>query len=114
MAFTVSSRVAGDVATITLGGELDANSAPAFRAEVDQAAARKPRKLVLEVKNLTFMASAGLRVLIYAKQKLGTAVSVYVVAPQEAILDTLQKTGFDKSVYVVDQPPVSGDAGPGA
>ena len=105
MAFKVSSQVTGDVVSMTLVGELDASSAGAFKSEIDKAVGQSPRSLVLELKDLTFMASAGLRVLIYAKQKLGAGVSLYVVAPQEAILSTLRMTGFDKSVYIVDQPP---------
>ena len=112
MAFKMSSEVSGHVVSMALLGELDATSAGVFKSEVDKALGQAPRSLVLEVKDLTFMASAGLRVLIYAKQKLGAGVSLYVVAPQEAILSTLRMTGFDKSVYIVDQrPPVESDAG---
>jgi anti-anti-sigma factor len=112
MAFKVSSRVAGDVVSMTLVGELDAASAGVFKSEIDKAVGQSPRSLVLELKDLTFMASAGLRVLIYAKQKLGSSVSLYAVAPQEGIVTTLRMTGFDKSVYIVDQaPPLTPDAG---
>ncbi len=111
MSLKMSSQVSGSMVSIALVGELDATSAGAFKSEIDKALGQAPRSLVLEVKDLTFMASAGLRVLIYAKQKLGTGVSLYVVAPQEAILSTLRMTGFDKSVYIVDQrPPVETDA----
>jgi stage II sporulation protein AA (anti-sigma F factor antagonist) len=61
---------------------------------------------VLFMRDLTFMASAGLRILIFAKQKLGDQVNIYIVQPQEQILDTLQKTGFDQSVYIVDDDPM--------
>jgi anti-anti-sigma factor len=105
MAFDISSSAADGVATITLGGELDAGSAPIFKKEVEKVAAGGPRRVVLLTSGLSFMASAGLRVLIFAKQKLGTAVDIYVVAAQEAVIDTLQKTGFHHSVYLVDQPP---------
>jgi anti-anti-sigma factor len=48
------------------------------------------------------MASAGLRVLIFAKQKMGVDVDIYVVGAQEMILDTLEKTGFIQGVIAVD------------
>ena len=111
MAFKVNTEVSGDVVVMRLAGELDASSAATFKSEVDKAVGHTPRSLVMAVSELTFMASAGLRVLIYAKQKLGSRVSLYIVAPQEAILSTLRMTGFDKSVYIVDQwPPVETDA----
>ncbi len=91
------------VAEITLAGELDAASAPLFQAELEKAAALKPKWLVLLVKDLEFMASAGIRMLIFAKQKMGTGVDVYVIAPQESILDTLKRTGLLHSVIVQNE-----------
>jgi anti-anti-sigma factor len=51
------------------------------------------------------MSSAGLRVLIFAKQKLGTAASLILVRPQEQLLETLRMTGLIFSVSIVDQYP---------
>jgi anti-anti-sigma factor len=103
MSFSVSSEITNDVAKFVLSGELDAGSAGMFRAEIEKVAAQRPKRLVLIVKDLAFMASAGLRVLIFAKQKLGTEVPIYIVSPQEPIVDTLQKTGFHHSVHIVPE-----------
>ena len=89
-----------DVVEITLSGELDSASAPLFQTELDKAAALKPRRLVLMVQALEFMASAGIRMLIFAKQKMGRQVDVYVIAPQEPILETLRRTGLLHSLIV--------------
>lgn len=105
MAFTVSSSVADGVARLVMTGELDAASAGAFKSEIEKVAGGAPTKLVLVMNDLTFMASAGLRVLIFAKQKLGAKCSVYMVRPQNPIRETLSVTGFDQSVYVVDEEP---------
>lgn len=102
MTFNATTIIADKTANITLVGELDAASASAFRTEVEKAAAANPEHLVLQMSGLKFMASAGLRVLIFAKQKMGANVDIYVVAPQEMVLETLQKTGFDRSVIIVD------------
>jgi len=102
MALSTSSSSKDGIATITLAGELDGSSAPQFREAVDNAFQPGTTRLVLETKDLEYIASAGIRVLVYAKQKLGSTVDIYVVAPQEQILDTLTKTGIDKSVHVVD------------
>jgi anti-anti-sigma factor len=100
MALSVVLVAKADVAEITLAGELDATTAPLFQAELEKAAAGKPRHLVLLVQGLEFMASAGVRMLVFARQKMGRGVDVYVIAPQEPILDTLRRTGLLHSVIV--------------
>jgi len=103
MAFNATLETSKDTAKITLSGELDASSAPIFKTEVEKAAANHPKHLVLMMQDLEYMASAGLRVLIFAKQKMGADVDIYVVGAQEMVLDTLQKTGYAQGVIVVDE-----------
>ncbi len=102
MALTISRSTENDQQIITLVGELDGASAPQLRDEVEAAAGENPKRLVLMVKDLEYIASAGIRVLVYAKQKMGAGIDIYVVAAQAQIVDTLQKTGVDRSVYLVD------------
>jgi anti-anti-sigma factor len=102
MAFTVTETIADGTATFTLTGELDASSAPQFREKVEAASAAQVKKLVLNLKGLEYMASAGLRVLIYAKQKMGMGVDIVLVDTQPMVRDTLEKTGFHHSVTMVD------------
>jgi anti-anti-sigma factor len=103
MAFSTTSEVTNGIAKITLAGELDASSAPQFKAEIEKVAGQKPRRLVLMMEGLEYMASAGLRVLIFAKQKLGLGTDIFVVAPQAPIVETLEMTGFHHSVVMLDQ-----------
>jgi len=102
MAFTANLETTNDIGKIKLAGELDASSAPIFKAEIEKAAAENVKRLVLLMEDLDYMASAGLRVLIFAKQKMGAKADIYVVGAQETVLDTLQKTGYDQSVIVLD------------
>lgn len=103
MAFNaVSEMVKPGVVKITLAGELDASSAGIFRAEIENAAAQKPKHLALMMADVAYMASAGVRVLVFAKQKMGAGVDIFVVAPQESILETLQLTGMDQALYILE------------
>lgn len=100
MAFTAELEI---IVKITLSGELDRATAADFKTKVEEAAAKNPKKLFLMMQDLEFMASAGLRVLIFAKQKMGTDVDIYMVGVQEMVMDTIKKTGFDKSVYLLER-----------
>lgn len=102
MTFSTTLETTQDIATLKLTGELDANAASIFREEVEKAVANHPKRLVLMMQDLEYMASAGLRVLIYTKQKVGANVDIYIVGTQEMVRDTLAKTGFAMSVYMVD------------
>ena len=101
MAFAAALEVSGQTATITLSGELDAAVAGQLKELVEQAAAGQPRRLVLHLPELEYMASAGLRILIFTKQKLGTEVSIFMVGCQAPILSTLRMSGFAESVYLL-------------
>ncbi len=104
MALDIESTVVGNTARIVLAGELDGSTAPKLRETVDQVLGGKPAQLVLQVEKLSFMASAGLRILIFAKQKQPN-LKIYLVKAQPAIVDTLHKTGFYDGVYVTDVEP---------
>jgi anti-anti-sigma factor len=86
-----------------LTGELDASSAAKFKTVIEEIAGQKPKRLVLNLEGLSFMASAGLRVLVFAKQKMGTGVDIYVVGCQAPVKSTLQMSGFHHSVYLQDK-----------
>jgi anti-anti-sigma factor len=103
MAFDVTLEMTDNgIANITLSGELDAGAAPDFRTEIENAAAQQARRLVLLMQDLEYMASAGLRALVFAKQKMGSDVDVYVVAAQEPVLETIRMTGSHHSVYILE------------
>ena len=102
MAFSVSLEMTEKkVAKITLAGELDASVAVQFKAQVEEAAQQGAKRLVLLMRDLEYVASAGIRVLIFAKQKMKD-VDIFVVEPQEQIKETLEMTGLQYSVEMLD------------
>lgn len=103
MAFNATTEITDNVAKITLSGELDASTATAFKTEVEKASESGVKRLVLFMQDLEYMASAGLRVLIFAKQKMGSDADIYVIAAQEMVMDTMEKTGFHHSVIIQDE-----------
>lgn len=102
MAFASTLDINNGVAHLVLSGDLDASVAAQLRTQIEQAAAAHVTRLVFFMQELNYMASAGLRVLAFAKQKMGGGVDIYMVGVQEAVLETITMTGFDKSVILVD------------
>lgn len=102
MAFSTSLSMRGAVGIIRLAGELDAASAPQFRTDIESAVSQGATKLALEMAELNFMASAGLRALVFAKQKMGAQSDLYVIGAQEPVKETLELTGFASSVIELD------------
>ena len=100
MAFTTTLTMDNGTAMITLAGELDASVAQDFRAAIEQAAEQHATRLVLLMQNLEYMSSAGLRVLVFAKQKMSTSVDIYVIGAQEYVVNTLEKVGLDNSLII--------------
>jgi anti-anti-sigma factor len=104
MPFKVNFEVTeSGVARITLSGELDASVSQVFRDEVEKAVQHRAKRLVLLLGDLEYIASAGIRVLLFAKQKMGAKVDIYVIGAQEQVMNTLQKTGLHHSFVAADK-----------
>ncbi|MEX2535138.1 MAG: anti-sigma factor antagonist [Trueperaceae bacterium] len=112
MAFEVISRMeSGDTAILTLIGELDAAAAPDLRREIELLASGDTvTRLVLVLEELSYMASAGLRALVFAKQKLGARVDLYLVGTQAPVVETIELTGFHRSVVMLETLELPGQA----
>jgi anti-anti-sigma factor len=102
MSFTVTLSVEHRTARLALTGELDAATAPAFYDRIGEAADTDPRRLVVDLRQLTYLSSAGLRCLVFARQKLGDEVEMVLEGPRQAVAETIRLTGFDRSVALVD------------
>ncbi len=102
MAFSSTIVLSNDTAQITLSGELDASVAPVFRDDVERAAEAHVKKLVINMADLSYMSSAGLRALIFAKQKMGSSVEITLANMHESVKETVQMTGFNNSVTILD------------
>ena len=103
MTFKANLEINNAIAEITLAGELDANTASLFKEQVEIALKENIQSLVLLMQDLDYIASAGLRVLIFAKQKLGTGVDIYLIKPQIMVRETIENTGFHHSVVISDE-----------
>jgi anti-anti-sigma factor len=109
MSFTARSSRRGATAIVTLDGELDALSAPAFREEVDRAAEGAVDgavdRLVLDMTKLSYLSSAGLRALVFAQQKMADDTKILLVGANDEVERTIRLVGFQHSVVFSDSVP---------
>ena len=86
------------VALVGIGGEIDLSTAPAFEAVIAEALEEDPRVLVIDLSEVTFMASVGLRVLAATQEKVGKSIQLAVVADHSAASRPMQLTGLDSVI----------------
>ena len=95
----------GEISKVKLHGHIDASIAPELMSELKPMIERKAevKQLVFYADELEYIASAGLRAVVFAKQKLGAGVQVYLVGASEAVIDVFKMTGFDKFLTIQDK-----------
>lgn len=105
MSFKSSFTTHDSTAVISLEGDLDAASASTFQRSIDRAVGPGLKRLVLDMSNLGYLSSAGLRQLIYARQKMDDDVRVILVGANDRVTQTIKLVGFDQSVTFTDRIP---------
>jgi anti-anti-sigma factor len=104
MAFEASLEMTdGGIAKVTLTGELDGSNAADFRTTVEEAAAQNCKRLVLMLAGLDYIASAGIRVLVFARQKMGGGVEIFAISPTPQVNETIEMTGMHYSLRVLPE-----------
>jgi anti-anti-sigma factor len=102
MNFNATLNKENDTAKIMLSGELDATTVSMFKEKIEDAARQKPKSLILIMKDLSYISSAGLRVLIFAKQKMGKNTDISIACANSLVTDTIKKTGFHHSIKILE------------
>ena len=90
------------VAKIDLGERVDTTNAGDLTECLRTLVGQDVTKVVLEAENLEYLSSAGLRAIVFAKQKIGQSLEVILVAAKEEIADVIKMTGFDSFVSIQD------------
>jgi len=100
MGVNISVDLKDEVARIDLGRRLDATNAPSLQEELQKIIGQKVSKMVFFAQELEYISSAGLRVIIFAKQKIGVDAHLYLISPQEAVLNVMKMSGLDNFMTV--------------
>lgn len=90
----VNTTTIGDVAVVTLIGQIDASTAPEAQQQV-LPLAKAGGKILLDLSQVPYMSSAGLRMLLSTYRQLSANNgSIVLVGVVEGIQDTMSATGF--------------------
>ncbi len=91
---------AGEV-DVVLKGRLDATVAPQLHEELAKMEGTDIKKVTFDVKELEYIASAGLRVIVFTKQKLGTDTQIFMKDVNQDVMQVLEMTGCNNFVTII-------------
>ena len=90
---TITKHTDGDKLTIALEGRLDTSTAPELEAELN-AILDGVKQLVLDMEQLLYLSSAGLRVVLAAQKRMNKQGQMVVRHVNETIMEVFEVTGF--------------------
>jgi anti-sigma B factor antagonist len=91
---TVNIREVGGIHVVELSGELDANTSPVAQQQILPLATEGSR-ILLDMAGVSFMSSAGLRLLLSMYRQVATQKgAIALTALSEDLKDTMSMTGF--------------------
>ena len=90
---TIEIKRNAEKITIALGGRLDTTTAPALDKTINNDI-EGTKNLVLDFKELEYISSAGLRVLLGAQKKMNKVGSMKLINVCEDVMEVLEMTGF--------------------
>lgn len=90
---TIQKNLEGTTLTLALKGRLDTTTAPQLEAEV-KGSLEGVTALVLDLAELEYISSAGLRVVLSAQKVMNKQGSMVVRNINEYVMEVLEVTGF--------------------
>ena len=90
---TINMDHNGTSLTVSLEGRLDTSTAPKLEAEL-KSALKGVRDLTIDLADLAYVSSAGLRVLLSAQKVMNRQGEMVVRNANDAVMDVFEVTGF--------------------
>ena len=90
---TINKTQENDKLTINIEGRLDTTTAPQLEAEIKNSL-DNVKELVFDIKELEYISSAGLRVLLSAQKIMNKQGKMTVKGANEAVTEIFEVTGF--------------------
>ena len=91
----------GTEVDVKLKGHLDATVAPSLHGEIAKLQGQGITNVLFDASELDYIASAGLRVIIFSKQKLGTDTTVQMKGVNDEVKKVLEMTGCQNFIELI-------------
>jgi anti-sigma B factor antagonist len=89
----LNTKIEGLVTVISIEGDVDGKTAPTAQEQIT-ALIKDGCKLALNMKGVTYMSSAGLRMLLSMRRSVPASGQIVLVGLPEQVRDTMSITGF--------------------
>ena len=93
----IKKETEGKTLTVALDGKLDTSTAPQLEKELDLA---DTEKLVFDLKNLAYISSAGLRILLAALKTMNKQGEMTVRNVSPEVAEIFEVTGFNEILTI--------------
>ena len=90
---TVNTKKENNNVTLTVEGRLDTTTAPVLEKTINDEC-QTAEGLILDLKSLDYISSAGLRVLLGAQKKMQKQGFMKLINVNKTVMDILERTGF--------------------
>ncbi len=89
---TITKKLNGSSATISIEGRLDTSTSPNLEKEIQSLSEAK--SLTIDLANLEYISSAGLRVILSAHKVFAKLNGMTVINVNDSIIEIFEVTGF--------------------
>ena len=90
---TIELKIKADQTIVEVAGRLDTTNAPALEKTINEDLG-DTKNLVLDIKGMDYVSSAGLRVLLAAQKKMQQIGTMKVINVCEEVMEVFEMTGF--------------------
>ena len=89
----ISQNQAAETLTLTIEGRIDTTTAPTLESVINGMEG-SVKNLILDMKGVEYISSAGLRILLGTQKKLGKIGTMKLIGVCDAVMEVLEMTGF--------------------
>lgn len=97
---TIEKTVSNEATMVVISGRLDTQTAPDLEKALDEAY-EGCKDLTLDMTNLEYVSSAGLRILLKAQTQMNKQGCMKITGVNENVMEVLEITGFTDILTIV-------------